>query len=260
NPEWTITFLSTANAQQGMRKSLKDITDELKSLDRSLGAISRNDAFKLHDTYGFPIDLTRIMAEERGMTVDLAGYEKLMEDARQRARAGGKEGASRLWELPPDVLAKLSDMGVKPTDDSFKFDAAPIGATVKAIWDGARLINATHGSEAAGQGVATILDRTNFYAEMGGQVGDTGELRSKDGAVMDVSTTRAAGGFVLHVGNMVEGHLNVGDHVTATLAGVRPRTEKNHTATHLANWALREVLGEGVQQKGSLVDPDKLRF
>ena len=95
---------------------------------------------------------------------------------------------------------------------------------------------------------------------MGGQVGDTGELRSTSGAVMDVSTTRAAGGFVLHIGNMLEGHLSVGDHVTASLAGVRPRTEKNHTATHLANWALREVLGEGVQQRGSLVDPDKLRF
>jgi alanyl-tRNA synthetase len=95
---------------------------------------------------------------------------------------------------------------------------------------------------------------------MGGQVGDTGQLRSKSGAILDVTTTRVAGGYVLHVGRMAEGHLSVGDHVTATLAGVRPRTEKNHTATHLANWALREVLGEGVQQKGSLVDPDKLRF
>ena len=222
--------------------------------------IQAETAFKLYDTYGFPIDLTRIMAEERGMTVDIAGYENLMEQAREIARAGGKEGESRLFELPPDVLAELHKTGVKPTDDSYKFNAAPIGATVKAIWDGHRLIPHTHGAEAAAAGIAVVLDRTCFYAEMGGQVGDTGELRSPSGAVMAVETTRSAGGYVLHVGHMEEGHFSVGDHVTGTLAGVRPRTEKNHTATHLANWALREVLGEGVQQKGSLVDPDKLRF
>jgi len=95
---------------------------------------------------------------------------------------------------------------------------------------------------------------------MGGQVGDTGELRGQNGGILDVTATRSAGGYVLHVGQMIEGHLKVGEHVTATLAGVRPRTEQNHTATHLANWALREVLGDDVQQKGSLVDPDKLRF
>ena len=227
---------------------------------RSKGrAIAAEDAFKLHDTYGFPIDLTRIMAEERGMTVDLEGYEKLMEKARDLARSGGEKGDSRLWELPPDVLAMLQKT-VKPTDDSAKFNAAPIGATVVAIWDGSKSIDSTHGAEAAGQGVAIVLDKTNFYAEMGGQVGDTGELRGKAGGVFDVSTTRTAGGYTLHVGQMIEGHLKVGDHVTATLAGVRPRTEKNHTTTHLANWALREVLGEDVQQKGSLVDPEKLRF
>jgi alanyl-tRNA synthetase len=94
---------------------------------------------------------------------------------------------------------------------------------------------------------------------MGGQVGDVGELRGAS-ALFDVTHTAATGGYVLHVGRMVEGHLAVGDHVTATLSGARPRTERNHTATHLANWALREVLGEGVQQRGSLVDPEKLRF
>jgi len=231
-----------------------------EAVGRSKGrAIAAEDAFKLHDTYGFPIDLTRIMAEERGMTVDLEGYEKLMEKARDLARSGGEKGDSRLWELPPDVLAMLQKT-VKPTDDSAKFNAAPIGATVVAIWDGSKSIDSTHGAEAAGQGVAIVLDKTNFYAEMGGQVGDTGELRGKTGGVFDVSTTRTAGGYTLHVGQMIEGHLKVGDHVTATLAGVRPRTEKNHTTTHLANWALREVLGEDVQQKGSLVDPEKLRF
>jgi alanyl-tRNA synthetase len=232
-----------------------------EAAERAKGKTIRGeDAFKLHDTYGFPIDLTRIMAEERGMSVDSDGYEKLMEQARELARAGGKEGNTRLIELPPDVLERLRGSQIKPTDDAAKFNAAPIGATVKAIWDGAKLIDATHGAEAAEQGVAVVLDQTNFYAEMGGQVGDSGQLRSKSGAILDVTTARVAGGYVLHIGRMVEGHLNVGDHVTATLAGVRPRTEKNHTATHLANWALREVLGEGVQQKGSLVDPDKLRF
>ena len=222
--------------------------------------ITAADAFRLHDTYGFPIDLTRIMAEERGMTVDVDGYDKRMLHAKELARAGGKEGPSRLFELPPDVLTALGKQGVKPTDDSAKFNAAPIGATVKAIWDGHRLLDHTHGAEAAEQGVAVVLDQTNFYAEMGGQVGDTGELRSAGGALLDVTTTRMAGAYVLHVGRMVEGRLKVGDHVTATLAGVRPRTEKNHTATHIANWALREVLGDEVQQKGSLVDPEKLRF
>src|SRR4051812_3962275 len=222
--------------------------------------ISGDDAFKLHDTYGFPIDLTRIMAEERGMAVDVVKYEELMERARDLARSGGEKGDARLWELPPDVLAKLQATGVTPTDDSAKFNAAPIGATVRAIWDGSRLLDQTHGAEAATQGVVVILDKTNFYAEMGGQVGDTGEFRGKNGGIFDVTAPRTAGSYVLHVGQMIEGHLTVGEHVTATLAGVRPRTEKNHTATHLANWALREVLGESVQQKGSLVDPEKLRF
>jgi alanyl-tRNA synthetase len=221
--------------------------------------ISGDAAFALHDTYGFPIDLTQIMAQERGMVVDVERFKRRMELQQEQSRGGAGVDA-RLVELPPDVLATLSKSGVTPTDDSAKFNAAPIGATVRAIWDGGRLIEQTHGAEAAGQGVAVILDRTNFYAEMGGQVGDTGELRSQGGGVMDVTTARAAGGFVLHVGNMVVGTFRVGDHLTATLAGVRPRTEQNHTATHLANWALREVLGDDVQQKGSLVDPEKLRF
>ncbi len=225
----------------------------------SAKSIEAVDAFKLHDTYGFPIDLTRIIAEQRGMSVDISGYEALMEEARKIAKAGGKKGDSRLFELPPDVLARLPALGVKPTDDSAKYSATPTDATVRAIWDGAKLIDTTHGAEAAGQGVAILLDRTCFYAEMGGQVGDSGELRSR-GAVFAVETTRAAGGYVLHVGNLEAGHLAIGDHVTATLTGARPRTEKNHSTTHLANWALRETLGDDVQQKGSLVDAEKLRF
>jgi alanyl-tRNA synthetase len=240
-----------------------------KTIDRGLalfadaskkGQVTGKEAFTLHTTYGFPIDLTLIIGAERGIPVDREGYEREFEEHQKISSGGGEKGNTRLFELPPDVLAKLSQSGVKATDDSAKFNAAPIGATVRAIWDGHQLIDHTHGSEAAGQGVAVVLDQTNFYAEMGGQVGDTGELRGAGGGVMDVSTAKAAGGFVLHIGNMVAGRLKVGEHVTATLEGVRPRTEQNHTATHLANWALREVLGDAVQQKGSLVDPDKLRF
>jgi alanyl-tRNA synthetase len=258
--ETVVVAESNARTRDG--RSVEDLQHDGALSDTPLRpvVISGRDAFKLHDTYGFPIDLTRIMAEERGIAVDIEGFEKLMERAREMARAGGKEGESRLFELPPDVLAELEKSRVARTDDSYKFNAAPVGATVQAIWDGSKLIEHTYGAEAAEQGVAVILDQTCFYAEMGGQVGDTGELRSRDGAVMAVATTRSSGGYVLHVGNLEQGHLRVGDHVTATLIGVRPRTEKNHTATHLANWALREVLGEGVQQKGSLVDPDKLRF
>jgi alanyl-tRNA synthetase len=266
-------FPELRNDPQRIIELIKD--EELsfgKTLDRGISlfdeaagrasgkVVSGEDAFKLHDTYGFPVDLTQVMAQERGMTVDLAGYEKLMEQARELARSGGKTADTRLFELPPDVLAKLASSGVSKTDDSAKFNAMPIGATVKAIWDGSKLIEHTHGAEAAEHGVAIILDNTNFYAEMGGQVGDTGELRSSGGAVIDVSTARSAGGYTLHVGRMIQGHFTVGDHVTATLAGVRPRTEQNHTSTHLANWALREVLGDDIQQKGSLVDPEKLRF
>ena len=97
------------------------------------------------------------------MSVDLNGYEELMGRAREIARAGGEKGDARLWELPPHALSKLQSTA-KATDDSAKFNAAPIGATVVAIWDGSRMIERTHGPEAAGQGVAVILDKTNFYA------------------------------------------------------------------------------------------------
>jgi alanyl-tRNA synthetase len=238
-----------------------------KTLDRGIqlfeqaaadASISAADAFKLHDTYGFPIDLTRIMAEERGITVDIAGYEKLMERARELARSAGKSGDSRLSDLPPDAMAKLSQSGVKPTDDQPKYSHEPIEARVLAIWDGDDL-GLSPASAFDDEELAVILDRTNFYAEMGGQVGDRGLLTSASMA-FDVQTTQAVGGYVLHIGRLRTGKISVGDTVQATVSPERDRTEKNHTGTHLANWALRETLGEGVQQKGSLVDPEKLRF
>ena len=223
--------------------------------------VSAEDAFKLHDTYGFPIDLTRIMAEERGMRVDLAGYEKLMEEAKDKARAGGKEGDSAVFDLPPNVIDELGKMGVHPTDDAAKFKRGPYRVTVRAIWDGSKLEQSMNvGGSRPGQHVALILDKTSFYAEMGGQVGDSGEIRTDGGAHFAVETTRIVGGYILHIGHVKNGAIKLADGATATVQGGRDKTEKNHTGTHIANWALREVLGEHVQQKGSLVDPEKLRF
>jgi alanyl-tRNA synthetase len=218
--------------------------------------IAAEDAFKLHDTYGFPIDLTRIMAEERGMTVDLKGYEELMEKARDLARAGGKEEDSGIGTLPPDAIAKLQAEKIPPTNDQYKYSDQPLTATVQALWDGEKIVNELGGG---GTKAAVILNHTNFYAEMGGQVGDQGRLVAKD-AEFVVETTRVVGGYILHVGQFVTGSFRAGSNVEARVATVRGVTQMNHTATHIANWALREVLGNDVQQKGSLVDPEKLRF
>jgi alanyl-tRNA synthetase len=243
---------------------------ELFSQASASGSISAQDAFKLHDTYGFPIDLTRIMAEERGMSVDIAGYEKLMEQARELARSGGKgDENKKLVDLPPATISQLAEANVKPTDDWPKYSRDAIEAKVMAIWNGDDL-GLSPAEALEDEELAIILDRTNFYAEMGGQIGDRGSLRVSpspgtpgeggDGGVFDIEITRSVAGYVLHIGRLRSGKIEVGQTVLAAVADSRRLVEKNHTATHLTNWALRQILGDGVQQKGSLVDAEKLRF
>ena len=226
--------------------------------------ISATDAFMLHDTYGFPIDLTQVMARERGMTVDTEGYEKLMGEARERSRAGGKAEGVKEIALSGEETAKLAHLRVKPTDDSFKYEIKPLRATVRAIWNGEDFdedIVASGTSLEDRFGI--VLDKTNFYAESGGQVGDHGEIR-KPGSPntrFDVDETRAFGGYVLHIGRLHGGQIKVGDTVELTVdEDRRLPTMANHTATHLLNLALRRVVGDEVDQKGSLVAPDRLRF
>ncbi len=218
--------------------------------------VSAANAFKLHDTYGFPIDLTQIIAREQDLDVDVPGYEKLMDAARDKARLAGRSGQENLAGLPNNILTELAAMRVHSTDDQAKFLHKPLRAHVAAIWDGTHLCDHAGGSGK----VALLLDKTNFYAEMGGQVGDQGEIRTDHGGVFVVETTQVNAGFVLHIGHIKTGKLTVGDSVTAEVFSARQRTEKNHTSTHLLNWALRQVLGDHVQQKGSLVDAQKLRF
>ena len=214
------------------------------------GVIPGADAFRLYDTYGFPVDLTADIARERGLSVDMAGFEAAMEQQRETARAAGKFTSTT--GLPADLVAQLSPtvfLGYEHLDAG--------GLQVVALLKDGRPVASVH----AGDEAVVILDRTPFYAESGGQVGDTGVL-AEQGVEFDVADTlKFAGQFHGHVGRVAKGDLKVGDHVVASVdAARRASTILNHSATHLLHAALREVLGTHVQQKGSLVAPDRLRF
>jgi len=233
--------------------------------------ISAEDAFKLHDTWGFPIDLTEVMASEHGLHVDDAGYRQLMEQARETSRAGKSEG-TRL-ELTPDALARLAHMGARATDTGDVYHGRPIRSRIVAIWNGTDF----DASASAGPTVGIILDQTNMYAESGGQEADAGELRAQaTGAVgsaagdgrplashgtFEVTDVQRFGDYVVHIGQVTSGRLSVDETLTSTVHRERrDALRANHTATHLLNWALREVVGDEVEQRGSLVSHDRLRF
>ncbi|MGA1046068.1 MAG: alanine--tRNA ligase-related protein, partial [Phycisphaerales bacterium] len=228
------------------------------------GRIRGEDAFKLHDTYGFPIDLTEVMARERGLAVDLAGYERLMAEARAASRAGSDGGEADSMTLPPDVLAELEKSGTPFTDDEPKHALKPIMARVEAIWTGHGL----EGRAETGETVGVVFDRTCFSGESGGQVGDTGsgrvERRGERGpehGVLEVLDTRRCGGFVVHKVRVERGQLRIGDEAELSVdRHRRSMLEANHTGTHLLNLALRRIAGPESDQRGSLVAPDRLRF
>jgi alanyl-tRNA synthetase len=221
--------------------------------------IRGEDAFKLHDTYGFPIDLTQVMADEKGLRVDIGEYERLMEEARERARAG--TGAGRTG-FQPDSVA--TDPGVT-TDDHPKHTSEQLTCTLKAIIitdDAPHPVITDDTPIKPGTNAALIFDRTCFYAEAGGQVGDKGEITAAagDSVRFDIENTLQYRGAVAHVGTLVQGEMVCGREYELAVDTKRRATMKNHTGTHVLNWALREVLGDHVQQKGSLVDHEKTRF
>ena len=226
------------------------------------GAVSGADAFLLWDTYGFPLDLTQLMAEEAGLRVDGAGFEAAMEEARERSRAAGKKAAGAGLKFEAEATGWLQAKGVPLTNDAPKYGTVDAAAKVLAILSTAGYVDST---DAAPEGapVGLVLDTTSFYAESGGQVGDTGAVVGADGATVDVGDCQVAAGYVLHVGARPAGgaKLSVGDEVTVKVDYERrARVVPNHTMTHVLNWALRDVLGDHVDQKGSVVDAGKLRF
>ena len=208
-------------------------------------------AFKLHDTYGFPIDLTVEIAEAAGHEVDMAAFDACMTEQKERARAAANRDAwgdfNNVWTALSDKLAATDFRG---------YDEESCEAKVLAIVsEGSEVASAAEGSE-----VEVVLDATPFYAEMGGQCGDTGAIRC-DGATLRVTDTKGKGSLYAHACVVEQGTLEVGATVTATIDhGRRELIRRNHTATHLLDAALKQVLGEHVSQAGSLVEPGRLRF
>ncbi len=201
--------------------------------------------FKLYDTYGFPADLTADIARERGLAVDDAGFKLAMEEQRSRARAASKFADSA--ELPAS----------ETVTEFLGYDTLETSATVVELWREGATCDALEQGEAGW----AVLDRTPFYGESGGQVGDSGTLSSLDGVTVDVADTQKRRGAFLHAVRVTSGRLSLNQSVTATVDAVRrSRITQHHSATHLLHSALREVLGSHVEQRGSLVNDERLRF
>ncbi|WP_457675818.1 alanine--tRNA ligase [Thiolapillus sp.] len=229
------------------------IEQGMKILEEAIAGLSGKTipgelVFKLYDTYGFPADLTADIARERGLSIDEAGFDREMEAQRARARAASQFGVDQQAEIALD--GKTDFTGYERLEEE---------ATVIGLFrDGEPVDSLTAGAEGM-----VVLDKTPFYAESGGQVGDRGELLVPGGdARFEVKDTRKQGGSVFgHIGQVSDGELHVGDTVLARVDEVnRRRIALNHSATHLLHAALRRILGDHVQQKGSLVDAERLRF
>ena len=226
--------------EQGMRI----LNEAIEALD---GKVIPGDVlFKLYDTYGFPLDLTADIAREHELEVDEEGFDREMEAQRERARAASRFGAQQTTAVQLDGVTDFT--GYERLDEQ---------SMVIALFRDGESVDKL----AAGDQGMVILDRTPFYAESGGQVGDAGELIA-NGMRFEVRDTQKQGGAVFgHVGELAEGELHIGDAVSAQVDQERRRAiALNHSATHLLHAALREILGEHVQQKGSLVEPGRLRF
>ena len=245
-----------AKAQSTVERVLKQEEEQfartldlgLNVLEESLKKLSGNEIpgeviFKLYDTYGFPVDLTGDIARERQLTLDLVGFEFLMQQQRTKAQAASQFGSQNL--LTSDARTEFT--GYHTLSEFTKiYELFVEGERQEKI--------------IAGQSAAIILTQTPFYAESGGQVGDVGELVCKHG-LFKVIDTQKSGQAIVHHGTLVEGELTVGDALQAVVdLNKRKATALNHSATHLLHAALRTILGDHVMQKGSLVTPERLRF
>ncbi len=251
----TFVLEVARNEEEGFRRTLsRGLALMSEEIERRLGGDRRlpgDVVFKLYDTYGFPADLTRIVAAERGFTIDEAGFEELLEEQRKRSTFAGS-GEAAVGALYLELHGALGDTAF----GGYEGGGTEGRGTVRALVAGGKKVD-----EAGPGEVEVILDRTPFYGESGGQVGDTGVLAGAGVRVEVKDTQKPAGGLVVHKGVLEGGKLKVGDALEAKVdVGRRDAIRANHSATHLLHKALKEVLGDHVKQAGSIVAPDYLRF
>lgn len=234
----------------GLQK-LEDSIDRLSASGAT--EIPGMEAFVLYDTYGFPLESTQEIAQERGLTVDVQGFNEAMEEQRRKAREGS-DVPSGLFVSTLGALAEIEK--VEPASEFVGYTAFSSPAKIVGVLKGGELVL----SASTGEKVDIVLDKTPFYAEMGGQVADVGLIKSDTG-VARVSHTAKVGTLIVHTAEVASGSISTGETVSAEVDAVRRMsTQRNHTATHLLHRALRMLLGEHVVQAGSLVEPSRYRF
>ncbi|HLG74766.1 MAG TPA: alanine--tRNA ligase [Ktedonobacteraceae bacterium] len=228
---------------------LNELLDEIKKRQQSV--LPGEEVFKLYDTHGFPVELTQEIAAEHGITIDTSGFEQSMQRQQERSRAASAFVQAQ-DERALDAILKRNG----PTNFTGYQGLSDSSKVVALIVDGEEVE-----SISAPQQARLILDTTPFYAESGGQIGDRGEISGPLGVFQVQDTRRPLKGLIVHYGQLTEGHLRVGDSVQAdVLEQRREDTMRNHSATHLLHKALRDLLGPQVEQRGSLVEPERLRF
>jgi alanyl-tRNA synthetase len=243
--------------RETIERGLKLLEEEIGQMrSRGAGVIRGETAFKLYDTYGFPLDLTEVIAQERGLAVDVDGYHRALKEQQTRSEGSKLNDEDAIAGVWRDVVASGSPSAVRFVGYDREEGEGRVVAIVK---DGQLVSRAIQGEE-----VAVVTDATPFYGEAGGQVGDRGviEQRGTEPMRFQVSDTqRPIAGLIAHLGRVQHGAISAGDVVHLVVDHeLRSATRRNHSATHLLHWALRTVLGEQATQKGSLVGPDRLRF
>ncbi|KAG5439194.1 hypothetical protein PCANB_001493 [Pneumocystis canis] len=225
--------------------------------------ISGTDVWSLYETYGFPVDLIDLMAKEKDIEIDKKGFKDAETRSKEISQKLHNDNSGKLKTVKMDIydFNTLQEMNIPYTDDSYKYNRGCINSKIKAIFYNKLFKNSTNDIK-QGERLIIILDKTNFYGEEGGQEGDTGKLVFEGKAEFSVEDTQLNAGYVLHIGYMKYGDLEVDNEVVCEYHDLEKRNaiRNNHTATHILNFSLRKIFGDNVDQKGSLVSAEKLRF